>query len=146
MGERRTSSEAPGMNLQPCGFHAPVQVATTQAAGVGYGSVSGQSSVLTVQLLLQLRRAGIDDQAYASWTAQGQQFRVPASRILSFPQAVVMPASGGPWLGASTERSHINATPRMTVTSTGNLPSSSSATACGAPTRDDDTQEPCARR
>ncbi|KAG4064353.1 hypothetical protein PC123_g791 [Phytophthora cactorum] len=161
MGERRTSSEPPGMNLQPCGFHAPVQVAITQAAVVGYGSVSGQSSVFMVRATTAVAqqnvvnwfarecrkargttRAGIDDQAYASWTAQGQQFRVPASRMLSFPQAVVMPAPGGPWLGASTERSHINATPRITVTSTGNLPSSSSATACGAPTRDDDTQEP----
>ncbi|KAG3004420.1 hypothetical protein PC121_g18682 [Phytophthora cactorum] len=49
MGERRTSSEPPGMNLQPCGFHAPVQVAITQAAVVGYGSVSGQSSVFMVR-------------------------------------------------------------------------------------------------
>ncbi|KAF1775411.1 hypothetical protein GQ600_6114 [Phytophthora cactorum] len=156
MGERRTSSEPPGMNLQPCGFHAPVQLrryvfVIMQAVPMPLHSHAatdpGQQNVVNwfareCRKARGTTRAGIDDQAYASWTAQGQQFRVPASRMLSFPQAVVMPAPGGPWLGASTERSHINATPRITVTSTGNLPSSSSATACGAPTRDDDTQEP----
>ncbi|KAG6957392.1 hypothetical protein JG687_00010010 [Phytophthora cactorum] len=61
MGERRTSSEPPGMNLQPCGFHAPVQVAITQAAVVGYGSVSGQSSVFMVRATTAVAQKGSGD-------------------------------------------------------------------------------------